>query len=231
MDQFCFGYRDFTLRGVECSLSGFERGFGREVLALRIVDFLLGDETVLFFGHAGQTLVLEVQDPVLGFIAADLVLRPSHFIGAGLDCRLIFLKLRFQLGNFEHGHDLALANARSVVDIQGPDVAGLLCIDFDLLERHEFGAYGEVVCKRADLGADDADRNACGRVSGARIAGLDGISASTAPAEEGENNGEKSEPPGGRDHNSILMKGVRRREYSGYLKLSGRETGFSGNSP
>jgi hypothetical protein len=59
--------------------------------------------------------------------------------------RVVFVQLGLQFRDFEHSHDLTLADVRAIVDIQLLDVASHLGVHVDFLVGYEFGTEGQVL--------------------------------------------------------------------------------------
>ena len=107
---------ELALRGFQSGLAGIHLRRRRQILALRVIHFLLRHDAGLALEDAIQARVLQVQRVVLRLIALQFVLRPADLVRRIFDFRLIFLQLSLQFWNLQNGHDLTGFHMRSVVD-------------------------------------------------------------------------------------------------------------------
>ena len=140
---------------------GFHLRLRRQILALRIVHFLLRDQPGLGVRHGLQAVVLQVSNLVLRFHAVQLFAGVRHLFAHVLDGGLVLLQLGFQFGNFEDRHQLAFLDVRAIVHFQFLHVAGFLGVDVDFLERHQFGGQSQLALDGHADGASDS--YGCGR--------------------------------------------------------------------
>ena len=115
---------------------------------MRVVHFLLRHDPRLALKDSIQTRVFQVQRLVLCLIPGEFVLRTDHLIHRILDVCLVFLELRLEFWNLQHGYHLSCLDVRSVVDIQLLDITRFLRINIDFLEGHQFGGQSDLPAKR-----------------------------------------------------------------------------------
>ena len=94
MGEFGLRHRKLALRGLQLRPRRFHLSLACEILAFRIVDFLLRNQARLGGCDAVQPRVLEVEDLALRFDSAQLMLSVGNLIGEALDRCLVLLKLR-----------------------------------------------------------------------------------------------------------------------------------------
>ena len=142
---------ELALHHGQVRLCSFDLRLAGEISAGRIVDFLLRHEAGLVFGDSAQAVGLEMQNLVLGLIAAHFLLRMGHLVGGALDRRVILHQLLLQLGNLQNGHQLSLFDAGPVIHQKFAHIAGLLRVNVDFLERNKLGGNGQAARQRHGL--------------------------------------------------------------------------------
>ncbi len=138
------GYGHLALRGLEAGFGGFDLRFGGEILALRLIHFLLCDESGLALRDVVQALVLKVRDFVLRLDSTQLMLCVRDLIGHVLDGSLIFLQESLEFRDLQNREELAFFHVRTVIDVQLGHESGFLGEHVDFLEGHKFGGEGEI---------------------------------------------------------------------------------------
>jgi len=81
---------------------------------------------------------------ILSLEAAQFVLRMSHLVINSADRSRVLRKQCLQLGDLQDCHRFALLHSSAIVDAQGADVARLLGVDVDFLERHQLRGNREL---------------------------------------------------------------------------------------
>ncbi len=89
--------------------------------------------------------------------APEFVLGVRHLVGRIPRRGVILLQLNLEFGDLENGHDLAFLYPGSIVDQEIMHIAGLLGINVDLLERHQFGGHRELALESLPADLDDAN--------------------------------------------------------------------------
>ena len=115
-----------------------DSGAGFQVFALRHVNFLLRDQFRPGFLHVGQPRVGDVRNGVGRFRPALLFVRARYFLLGAPDGCFVLQQLLLQLGNFQHGQDLALFHVRAPIHVQLLDVAGNFRVHVDFLVGQKF---------------------------------------------------------------------------------------------
>ena len=92
MHQLGLAAGQLALRRLKRRLGGFHLRLGRQVFALRIVDFLLRDQAGLGYPtRVFRRVYCKVSDFVLGFHAVQLMLGVRHLFGHVVDGRFVLL--------------------------------------------------------------------------------------------------------------------------------------------
>lgn len=139
MAQFCLGSIQFALRRLKRGLRSGHLCLRREILALAVIDLLLGHQPGTRLGDLVQASEFEMRDLALRLDAMDLVFSSSHLTRGVFDGGLIFIKLHLEFGYFEDGHHLARNDVSPKVDVEFLDKTGLFAEDVNLLEGNELG--------------------------------------------------------------------------------------------
>jgi hypothetical protein len=112
-------------------------GLRRQVLALRVVHFLLGHQAGLGLRHGVQPVKLQMHDLVLGLRAAQVMLGVSDLVLHIGDGGFVLVQLGLQLRNLQHRQQLALLHAAAIVHVELAHVAGFFGVHVDFLEGHQ----------------------------------------------------------------------------------------------
>jgi hypothetical protein len=143
------------LRSGQCRFGCVNLRLRREVFGLRIVQFLLSDQTRPPGSRLPEPFRGSVERAIGRFCPAHFMLGLRNLLLALLDFVHSSLKLGFKLGHFKHGESLALTHDVSDVHVDARHVSAYFWVHIHYLVWLKLASHGKHLSDIPSLGHCD----------------------------------------------------------------------------